>query len=47
MIISKIMRFSLAILPVNSLSNDTILDLFKLKAFGDDKLKVDKMMNLF
>ena len=29
---------------VNSLPNDKILDVTKLKAFADDKINVDKMM---
>ena len=29
---------------VNSLTNDQILDMTKLKAFADDKLNIDKMI---
>ena len=37
------MIYSVSIEGVNSLPNDKILDLTKLKAFADDKLNVTKM----
>ena len=41
---AKIYAFSLCSTCINSLPNDKIVDWFKLKAFADDKIDVNKKL---